>query len=249
MDNMEPETNKDNKNKKRRKNTKGFYIIFSLCMIAMIGAAWSAYASVSDYMQPSVPQTKSSEAETGEAASSSSPEETLPPTQPETARVENQFEQSLPDTTEAETEQETEAEQEQYFYPVGNELLKAYSAEVPIKSKTFGDYRTHIGCDYKSEKDASVHMMSSGTVKEIKTDEIMGGIVIVENNDGSVATYCGVTPNEGLKIGSHLSAGDVMGTIGEISGEKKDGYHLHLEMAVDGKPVDPDEFLNNHNAR
>lgn len=246
MDNKEPEKN----TKKRKKYGKSFYIIFALCMVAMAGAAWSAYSTVSDYMQPSVieakPETDNSTSPTDPTAST----ETQPVTEtdPETANVVIQAETALPTDASNPTEAGTQSEGD-YFYPVGNELIKAYSGETPIKSETFGDYRTHSGADYKSEEGASVYMMTAGTVQSIKTDEIMGGIVVTENNDGSISTYCGVTPSEGLKIGAHLSAGDVLGTVGKIAGEEKDGIHLHLEISVDGKPVDPEDFLNNHSAR
>lgn len=244
MDNKEPDINKKSK---KKKHGKSFYVIFALCMVAMVGAAWSAYTSVSDYMEPSVIETKpkSTDASSEEAKAETQAEETAAETEPEAANVANQAETALP--TDA-TEQATESEGS-YFYPVNNEVAKKYSGSTPVKSETFGDYRTHNGTDFKTEKDASVHMITTGTVKTIKTDEIMGGTIITENNDGSISAYCGVTPSDGLKVGSHLSGGDVIGNVnGDIAGEAKDGVHIHLEISVDGKPVDPEEFLNNHSA-
>lgn len=243
MDKKEPEKNSGTK---KKKYTKGFYVIFALCMFAMIGAAWSAYSSVSEYMEPSVIETDPGITEnTTEPVTEA---QTQPQTEPETAPVANQLESTLPPDGETATESADEANEDSYFYPVGNEVLKAYSGSTPVKSETFGDYRTHIGTDYKTEKGASVHAMTTGVVQSIKTDEIMGGVVVIENSDGSIATYCGVEPSEGIKIGSHLSAGDVFGTVGDIVGEEKDGAHLHLELSADGKNVDPDEYLNNHGA-
>ena len=247
MDKKEPELENKNKGGARRKNNRGFYVIFSLCMLAMIGAVWSAYSSVSDYMQPSVVATEPS---AGDEERIQTQAATEPQTEPETARVANQIEEPLPPTTDAEEEAATDAEEDgdSYFYPTSKDVLKAYSGGTPVKSATFGDFRTHSGTDYKSEKGASVHMITSGTIKQIKTDELMGGIIIAENNDGTVATYCGVKADEGLKIGSHMSAGDVIGTVDEISGEKKDGIHLHLELTQNGKPINPEEYLSEHSA-
>lgn len=248
MDKKEPDIN--NK-KKKKKYGKSFYVIFALCMVAMVGAAWSAYTSVSDYMEPSIIETNPTSSDATDATNAVEEEiETTPATdatQPEAENVANQLETAL--STDPTEEDETGASEESYFYPVGNEVLKEYSGVTPVKSATFGDYRTHNGTDYKSEKGASVHMITTGTVQAIKTDEIMGSIIITENNDGSIVTYCGVTPGEGLKVGSHLSGGDVIGTVSEIAGEEKDGIHIHLEISEDGKPVDPQEFLNNHDAK
>lgn len=245
MDKKEPEKNSGGR---KKKYTKGFYVIFALCMFAMVGAAWSAYSSVSEYMEPSVIETvpDSTEEVTEAETEAETQPQTQPQTQPETAPVANQLESTLP--TDGEDESEAEANENSYFYPVGNVVLKAYSGSTPVKSETFGDYRTHLGTDYKTEKGASIHSMTTGVVQSIKTDEIMGGVVVIENSDGSIATYCGVEPSEGIKIGAHLSAGDVFGTVGDIVGEEKDGPHLHLELSADGKNVDPNEYLNNHGA-
>lgn len=239
MDKKEPEKKSS---QKKKKYTKGFYVVFALCMFAMVGAAWSAYSSVSEYMEPSVIETDP------EPAQSATEIQTQPLTQLETAPVAKRVETTLPESTEPTQETEPANEADSYFYPVGNEVLKEYSGSTPVKSATFGDYRTHDGTDYKTEKGASVHSMTTGVVQSIKTDEIMGGVVVIENSDGSVATYCGVEPSEGIKVGSHLSAGDVFATVGDIAGEEKDGAHLHLELSADGKTINPDEYLNNNDA-
>lgn len=237
-----------NTKKKKKKYGKSFYVIFALCMISMVGAAWSAYSSVSDYMEPSVIETKPNPASHKEQDKKKNSTTATTQPRPDTANVANQIETALP-TEEPSKEQATKAEETaSYFYPVGDEILKEYSGITPVKSETFGDFRTHNGTDYKSKDGASVHMITTGTVKTIKSDEIMGGIVIAENNDGSTVTYCGVTPAEELKVGSHLSGGDVIGTVSEIASEKKDGPHIHIEIVKDGKPINPHEFLNNNKA-
>lgn len=242
---------KDTKNKKR-KYGKGFYVIFTLCMLTMAGAAFSAYNTVSNYMQPSEIETKldsSTSSIASEPIVESSTESVTEATEIETVNVANQSETALPTEAETETSTEDQTSDSNYFYPVSGEVIKKYSGVTPVKSSTFGDYRTHTGTDFKSEKDASVYMITTGTVQAINEDQIMGGVIVTENNDGSIITYCGVTPSEGLKIGSHLSSGDVIGKVGEIAGESKDGIHIHVEVSENGEPVDPEEFLNNHNAQ
>lgn len=251
MEKKEPNINND---KKKKKYGKSFYVIFALCMVAMVGAAWSAYSSVSNYMEPSIietnPTSSTKKSDSNNTTNATDADSATEATQPDAENVANQMDSTLPTdaATQPETETETKANEDAYFYPMGDEVLKEYSGVTPVKSKTFGDYRTHNGTDYKGKEGASVHMVTTGTVQGIKTDEIMGGIVITENNDGSVVTYCGVKPSDGLKIGSHLSAGDVIGTLAKIPGEEKDGAHLHIEISQDGKPLNPEEFLNNHSA-
>ena len=53
------------------------------------------------------------------------------------------------------------------------------------------------------------------------------------------------TPAEGIEVGSVVKAGDALGTVGESAmveiGEEP---HLHVEMTVNGLPVDPLAYLD-----
>ena len=129
-------------------------------------------------------------------------------------------------------------------FPVGDKIVKEYSGDTPVYSKTFKDWRLHKGTDYAAGKGNSVKSIDDGTVFEIKKDSTLGTIISVEHNSGFVAYYCGVKAGENIKEGTHLSAGDVLGTIDQIPGESKDEAHLHLEIKVDGKNVNPAEILN-----
>ena len=80
---------------------------------------------------------------------------------------------------------------------------------------------------------------------EIKKDSLLGTTVTVEHNSGFTAYYCGVEPGENITEGAHVCVGEVLGTLAEIPGESKDEPHLHLEIKIDGKTVNPSEVLNN----
>ena len=42
-----------------------------------------------------------------------------------------------------------------------------------------------------------------------------------------------------MKAGDQVSVGDPLGTLAEIPCEASQAPHLHLEMSIDGKTVDP----------
>ena len=86
----------------------------------------------------------------------------------------------------------------------------------------------------------------NGTVIDIVTDHIIGeNYVTVSHANGVTSTYKYIEAKEGLKKGDSVKRGDVLGKIAPAAGvEMKQGDHLHFEMSVNGKPADPDVYLD-----
>lgn len=248
--NQENEKDTANPGTKKKKYSKGFYVALAFCLLAMGAAAWTTYSSVSDYMKPAPIVEKTTTASTGKdkqagvnvsgvpandmtdpaSAASAQTQPTEVPTQP---------------PTDSATEGVTDvASAKEPVFPVGDKIVKEYSGDTPVYSKTFKDWRLHKGIDFAAGKGDSVKSIDDGTVFEIKKDSTLGTVISVEHNSGFVAYYCGVKAGDNVKEGSHLSAGDVLGTVDSIPGESKDEAHLHLEIKIDGKNVNPSEILN-----
>lgn len=244
--------NQENENEKtepkKKKYSKGFYVALAFCLLAMGAAAWTTYSSVSDYMKPTpivekTTQSKNNEKQAGvnvsgiPASSATDPADT-----PATATAPTQ---APTEPVQSTTENTTEATGvKKLVYPVGEKIVKEYSGNTPVYSKTFKDWRLHKGTDFAASKGDSVNAIDDGTIFEIKKDSILGNVVAVEHNSGFVAYYCGVKKGNNIKEGTHVSAGDVLGTIDAIPGESKDEAHLHLEIKKDGKNVNPTEMLS-----
>ena len=249
--NLEKYTAKE-KNGKKKKYSKGFYIALSFCLLAMAAAAWTTYSSVEDYMQPDplgeyTTEATQAEKQAGANVSGVTVPQSTDPTVPAIAQqapTESPTLNTQPteDTT-APTEQATAAKNK--VYPVGQEITKDYSGDTPVYSKTLKDWRLHRGTDYAASVGDTVNPIDDGTVLEIKKDSLLGTTVTVEHNSGFTAYYCGVEPGENITEGAHVCVGDVLGTVAEIPGESKDEPHLHLEIKIDGKTVNPSEVLNN----
>jgi murein DD-endopeptidase MepM/ murein hydrolase activator NlpD len=248
--NQENEKDTANPGTKKKKYSKGFYVALAFCLLAMGAAAWTTYSSVSDYMKPAPIVEKTTTASTskdkqaGVNVSGVPANDTTDPTTAASAQTQPTDAPTQPSTDSA-TESATEAaSSKELVFPVGDKIVKEYSGDTPVYSKTFKDWRLHKGIDLAASKGDSVQSIDDGTVFEIKKDSTLGTVISVEHNSGFVAYYCGVKAGDNVKEGTHLSAGDVLGTVDQIPGESKDEAHLHLEIKMDGKNVNPSEILN-----
>lgn len=130
-------------------------------------------------------------------------------------------------------------------YPVGKIILKDYSGETPVFSKTFGDWRVHSGIDFAADKGATVKAMAGGVVKEVYEDDMLGTTVVIEHNGGFVACYSGLGKTTMVKAGDGVDAGDVIGSVNDVPAEQLEETHLHLETKVGGVTVNPLDLLDN----
>ena len=130
------------------------------------------------------------------------------------------------------------------IYPSENkDVLKDDSGDNPVFSKTFNDWRVHNGVDFALEKGSKVKSISTGEVKNIFEDQILGFTVEVEHEGGFIAYYSGLDKNVLVKLSDKLESGQDIGTIDKIPGESEDGYHLHLSIKKADKFIDPMEVL------
>ena len=158
-------------------------------------------------------------------------------------------EASLPQTVEeepAETVQQVEEDPVPavFTWPVKGEILSGFSLEVLAYDETMGDWRTHSGVDIAASVGTNVLAISAGTVQGVYDDDLMGTCVVVDHGDGLTSTYCNLSAKPTVSEGDTVSTGTVLGVVGETAiAESSRPSHLHLEMAQDGKAVDPVSYL------
>ena len=175
----------------------------------------------------------------------------------------------VPDTreevTETETEKSTEKETTQtttqmptetttegyampykdyYTLPAGTDILKEYLPNTPMYNTTTDDWRTHPAVDFKSEEGAQIKAISAGVVKNIYDDVLLGTVMEIDHGNGVIAKYCGIN-KETLKRAkdNKVTAGQVIGYLGEVPFEKSEAPHLHFEIEYNGESVDPLELM------
>ncbi len=124
-----------------------------------------------------------------------------------------------------------------YVLPLTNTVQKVFSPDEPLYSETMEDWRLHLGIDYAGTIEQTVKAVARGTVSVVTEDPLWGGVVEIDHGVGVVSRYCGVTAS--VRVGEKLDAGDAIGILAKIPCESVQSPHLHLEMMVDGQPIDP----------
>ena len=167
-------------------------------------------------------------------------------TEPETKAVDIGV-TGIRDNRVEETESVTESNKPysgKFALPMGNDIIKDYSNGEMVLSKTMGDWRVHNGVDFGGATGNAVDAVDDGIITKIYEDSFWGTVAEVDHGNGMIVKYCGLKNGSTLPENSRVTKGEKIGSLGKIPVESADGDHLHLEVMIDGKTVDPLEALN-----
>lgn len=131
-----------------------------------------------------------------------------------------------------------------FVLPLTGEILKEYSDNELLYSKTYGDMRLHMGLDIKAKEGTAVKASGDGTVLGIAKDPLYGTIITIDHGNGITGLYCGLKEKVTVKKGQVVKAGDNIGAVGEIPCEASDGAHLHLAFKDNKQYVSPLSLIN-----
>ena len=113
------------------------------------------------------------------------------------------------------------------------------------QNTTLDKWYYHKAVDYSAEAGSDVKAMADGQVVKISMSDKLGNLVVLQHADGVQSTYRFVEPVSTLKEGDTVKQGDVIAKVAEAYGtEANDGTHLHLEMTLNGKSVDPTDYID-----
>ncbi|MBQ7688764.1 MAG: peptidoglycan DD-metalloendopeptidase family protein [Clostridia bacterium] len=246
--------NDENKNDfKKMMKGRAVYLALGVCVLAAgIVSYTSTLQKINRSVQPNEeteiithvhiddrPQTEP--AQTQVSPPIAKPEETTPaaPTQEPQTEASPVFDNRSPTVADA----DTAGEEVSFSLPLSARMGDDYSMGVPVFSDTMGDYRTHNGVDFLGDAGTAVRAIGSGTVTKVTASALYGNTVTVDHGNGIVSTICGLA-NEGLvHAGDEVTADTVLGVVGSIPAEEKEGPHIHLEIRVNGILTDPLEIL------
>lgn len=124
-------------------------------------------------------------------------------------------------------------------------VAKDFSASALQYSNTLNLWQAHKAVDLASAENSEVYAVMDGVVKEVTYNYLMGNIVVLDVGGGIVVVYASLASDVPVKVGDHVTKGSVLGKVGNTAkSESADGAHLHLEVLLDDKLVDPNLYLD-----
>lgn len=129
-------------------------------------------------------------------------------------------------------------------YPVGGQIIKAFSEGKLVYSETLKDYRVHNGADIKAQILEKVVASEDGVVESVKNDALMGITIVIDHENGVKTVYSNLSSVDMVKEGDKVKKGQVISGVGDTSLiETGQETHIHFEMLIDGIYVNPEDYI------
>ncbi|SHJ50236.1 peptidoglycan DD-metalloendopeptidase family protein [Halodesulfovibrio aestuarii] len=136
------------------------------------------------------------------------------------------------------------------YYDVNGNTTASRGKIEPVKnariSSKFGYRRhpilkrriLHKGVDYAAPRGTPIHAAADGTIDFIGRNGGYGNQITLRHNSSTKTAYAHMRKfKKGLKRGSKVKAGDIIGYVGNTG--RSTGPHLHFEVLKNGKAVNP----------
>ncbi len=106
-----------------------------------------------------------------------------------------------------------------------------------------GAWTKHYGCDIGAPNGTQIHAVETGRVIIAYTSGWNNGYgnLIVIQHEGGIQTWYGHCSRVNVRPGDYVSRGDLIGWVGSTGNST--GDHLHLELIISGKDVNPEEYI------
>ena len=105
--------------------------------------------------------------------------------------------------------------------------------------KSRGDF--HSGIDLQGNYGDNIYAYKSGTIIKTQYSNISyGNMVLIQHNDGTQSRYAHMS-SISVSKGQYVSCGQIIGHVGSTGNST--GNHLHFEIIINGKTVNPYNYI------
>ena len=104
-------------------------------------------------------------------------------------------------------------------------------------------YLPSTGIDYQSDYDFDVVSILDGIVITVREDQTLGKLVEIKHKDNIISSYQSLSEIM-VKEGDEVKQGTIIGKSGTANIQKDMGSHLHFELTINSKTVDPEEYYD-----
>jgi murein DD-endopeptidase MepM/ murein hydrolase activator NlpD len=105
-----------------------------------------------------------------------------------------------------------------------------------------GERDFHEGLDISADRGSAVYATADGTVTHAAAEGGYGNLVVLDHGYGLETRY-GHLSRYRVRVGDQVKRGDVVGLVGSTG--RSTGYHLHYEVRVNGRLLNPLQLLLN----
>ena len=98
----------------------------------------------------------------------------------------------------------------------------------------------HAGLDFRGPVGAPIYAAAKGVVSFAGVRQGYGNCVEIDHGNGLTTRYAHMS-RLGATVGQQIAAGNVIGAIGSTG--RSTGPHLHFEVRIHDRPVNPRPFL------
>lgn len=128
--------------------------------------------------------------------------------------------------------------------PLAGEIYREFAMDDLVYYESIGEWRVHKGVDIKPEDTLLIESAFAGTVESVNNSELTGTEIIIDHGNNIKTLYSNLV-SATVKAGDKVQQGQEIGNVGKtVSVEAADGAHLHFELLVNGKNVDPMDYIN-----
>ncbi len=225
--------------------SKGYIFIALICLAAVVAAGVSLINS--DGSKPDVPVVAYKTPGNGKTDTPSQTSKPMP-TQPKSTAASKPIDDTGSGNGGGDGgENAGDTSKISIIRPLNGNIQTEFAANKLVYNKTMQEWRTHAGVDIEAAAGTEIKAAANGKISAVKSDPRYGLTVVIDhdiNNRAFTTIYCGLDKTAGgIKAGSDVKAGDVIGTLGEdIFCEKAQGAHLHFELTENSIPLDPSEY-------
>ncbi len=121
--------------------------------------------------------------------------------------------------------------------PIEGRITSRYGVSSRIRKST------HTGLDIAAVTGTDIKVVADGTVISANYNGSYGNLVKIDHGNG-VETWYAHTSKMYVKAGNIVKAGDLIAEVGSTGNST--GPHLHLEIRINGKHVNPQHYLYNN---
>ncbi|XXF76384.1 M23 family metallopeptidase [Myxococcaceae bacterium GXIMD 01537] len=130
-------------------------------------------------------------------------------------------------------------------WPV-SELARVSSPFGTRNHPTLGRTQMHTGVDLSVPIGTAVRAVAAGTVRRASEDAVNGRVLIIDHGRGVTTAYCHNSELR-VRVGQRVERGDLISLSGNTG--RSTGPHLHYQLELGARPVDPMRFRASARAR